>query len=337
MANARITFYDIQDCGYFKRGGEAPVFGDATAMLAGLKDWSEKVLFGATRIKGVGGRGCYAIEAKKLGQNNDWLLVLWNESHNHENNIPSVHLNSKKGEPIVRKNGVEEGTVPGFPTYFLFLPDKKKFGVVRFEGDSSCLANLRLYVEGFMRSFSPTAVMKEGDDGGMKLAGHIDPNDAEKAVQKVRPRFRFKVKLKSSDVSFIKGNRAKIKRVIRQEVLNGRLVDEKTRLTKVLDFLRGGAAGGKVIQDTVKVEYSVDYTPDADELDGIIATYKDDEDSDIGFKFAGDGHTRWLGRGLASDVFALDDVQQEDGVVVMETLTRALQRHRVAVLQLADG
>jgi hypothetical protein len=42
MERARIRFNQIDDCGYYKRGENAPFFGTIDTILADLKTWVEQ-------------------------------------------------------------------------------------------------------------------------------------------------------------------------------------------------------------------------------------------------------------------------------------------------------
>lgn len=339
MTKATLTFYIISEFGYFKRNDPTPLISDIPSILDQIKTWGdtlEQIQY--TRQNGIDKRGCYLVEARRLASTNNFLLVLWNESHNHSGNVPSIFLNSLKGEPMLAENAVEEGSVPGFPTYFLFMPDSKKIATIRFEGDSTCMPNLSLYMQGFMRIFAKHAVKVKTDEG-ISIAGYkLDPDDQKEAAKKLRPRVRVKLAPKPSDAAAVWAEREKIRAVIRQEVLSTTTITERTRLSKILDWFRNDATGSSMATQAIKTIVEIDYTPTEQELGQLIAQFQkeDLEDFDLGFKISGESRTRWLGKGSLQAQFDLD-VERKKGIVTMASLGRELNKVRDEVIALANG
>ena len=341
MPQATLTFYNITQFGYYKKSVDAPVFGDLEGILEELAGWASRLnRLDATRMNGVDKRGCFLVDALRIGSAGEFLLVFWNESHNNDGVVPSIFLNSTKGNPLIAENEVEEGSVPGFPTYFLVLPDRMKLVAVRFEGDSSCMPNVAMYIQGFMKIFSRHAVRTDVADGEMQILGYkIDPADANEQPQKLYPRVGVKLVPKPSAVQEIFARHLDIKAVIRQETLNTLILEDRSRINKVLSWLRNGAVGPSVISDSLKTVVEIDYTPNRDELAALIDEFIQSEDLDtfdLGFKLKGEQNVKWLGRGGLQQKFDLD-VVRSNGMAPIEPLAEALHNVRRQVLALIDG
>lgn len=339
MPKATLTFYTISEFGYFKRNDPTPLISDIPSILEQIKTWGDTLgQIQYTRQNGIDKRGCYLVEAKKLASTNNFLLVLWNESHNLAGNVPSIFLTSLKGDPLLAENTVEEGSVPGFPTYFLFMPDSKKIASIRFEGDSTCMPNLSIYMQGFMRTFAKHAVKVKTDEG-ISIAGYrINPEDQKEPTKKLRPRVKIKLVPKPSDAAAVLADRGKIRAVIRQEVLSTKTDTERTRLSKILDWFRNDAPGSSMATQSTKTIVEIDYTPTEQELVQLIAQFQKEEieDFDLGFKISGESRTRWLGKGSLQEHFELD-VEHKKGIVTMASLARELNKVRTQVIALANG
>lgn len=340
MTPATLTFYSISQFGYFKRGNDNPLFGDLPTILSELSSWATNLnSLAATRVNGIDRRGCYLVEAERIGQTENFLVVLWNESHNEDGRVPSIFLDSEKGNPKIAENDIEEGSIPGFPTYFLFLPSRRKIVTIRFQGDSSCLQNISLYLQGFMRFFSKH-VVGEKVDGVFTIHGfRADPSDTEEPPCRAAPRLRLRLVPKPSAAAEIMVNHPKIRAVIREEFLNTRLPVEQSKLSKLLDFLHPGRAGAPIVSESLKTVVEVDYKPSAEELQALIDDFSSSDDAnncDLGFKMSGESGTRWLGRGSLQEKMDFDIVRL-NGVVQLNGLVQALNRVMPTVLALADG
>lgn len=341
MPRATLTFYDISQFGYYKRKVDSPIFGDLQGTLEELSTWASRLnRLDATRMNGIDRRGCFLVDARNIGSNGDFLLVFWNESHNNDGIVPSIFLNSTKGNPLIAENEVEEGSVPGFPTYFLVIPSRMKLVAVRFDGDSSCMPNVALYIQGFMRTFSRHVVRTDAVDGEMRILGYkINPGDADEPPQTLAPRVRVKLVPKPSAVQEILGRQLDIKAVIREETLNTQLLEDRSKLSKALSWIRNGAVGPSIVSESLKTVVEVDYTPNTDELTALIDEFVqsgDLENFDLGFKLRGAPNVKWLGRGALQQKLDLD-VVRSNGMAPIEPLAVALHNVRHQVLGLIDG
>lgn len=134
---AHITFYDIVKCGYHYRGQDIPAFGGLLDTLAQLRDWAfrddrplaETCTYEIEDTDSVLRTFCFDFAES---ENNDVLLVTWNETETLDGSMASVNGTDPAGQAHVSTNEVPPGHIAGYPTYFWFVPEYNVFAAIRF-------------------------------------------------------------------------------------------------------------------------------------------------------------------------------------------------------------
>jgi hypothetical protein len=79
---------------------------------------------------------------------NDCLLTTWNVTPHAGDQIASIQGNSVVGNPVVVMNNLPAGGIPGFATYFWFIPAQSVLATVRFHHTHNGHQGLDMYLNG---------------------------------------------------------------------------------------------------------------------------------------------------------------------------------------------
>ncbi|MDO9597027.1 MAG: hypothetical protein Q7J47_04830 [Azoarcus sp.] len=335
---AKISFYEISDCGYFKRGKEHPVFGSIAATLQNLDDWSQGKSLAETKTfepaDGEDVHPAYLMDIRKLGDT--WLVSIWNQTPANESGVASIRGNSSVGSAEVVMNDIEKGSIPGFATYFWFIPSRNLFASIRFQHLWTGQQSLQKYVEAFLASFSNHVVYSDDDDQVEILGYANDP--AKDAPINLYPRFRTGLLRKPGARELIQQNRINIRKVIRKTVLK---LDREEDLSKWQSLLRWTHMEEPAKHpDKVRVQYELNGAMTEDDLQAIFEDWDAGHESewdDYGFMFLGQSaQPYWLSHTLARSQFELDVTRDSEEVVNAESLLNALLENRVEIIKLTE-
>lgn len=335
---AKISFYEIADCGYFKRGEEHPVFGSIAATLQNLDDWSQgKSLVETKTFEPADGEDlhpAYLMDIRKL--DDTWLVSTWNQTPANEAGVASVRGNSNVGKAEVVMNDIEKGSIPGFATYFWFIPSRKLFASIRFQHLWTGQQSMQKYVETFLAGFSNHVVYSD-DEAQVEILGYAkDP--AKDAPAHLYPRFRTGLLRKPGARELIQQNRINIRKVIRKTVLK---LNREEDLSKWQSLLRWTHMEKPANQpDRVRVQYELSGAVTDHDLEAIFKDWDaghETEWDDYGFMFQGQSaQPHWLSHTLARSQFELDVIRDSEEVVNGESLLEALLANRVEILKLTE-
>jgi hypothetical protein len=258
---------------------------------------------------------------------NDWLLATWNTVPNADGKVASLARNSRVGRPpTVHDNPVVEGSIPGFPTYFWFLPEHNVFATLRFENPITAARPMMGYVKQFLKTESGF-VVKDQEDG---IVGYRDLNgdgDHTKAHVKVTAN----VRTKPGEVARLRRERPNIRTVIRDSYLIQRVQRDRNWFQRVSQRVRDSEQGSELTHDT-KVHIAMSYTPTEEELEQMIetelGTERPTEFDDLGFKLAGSGETIWINSAMSRNTVNLNLPIPANGVVPVRDLAAVLTARR---------
>lgn len=335
---SKISFYRITDCGYFKRGGEGPVFGSVADTLENLDDWSRGKSLVATKTfepaDGEDLHPAYLMDIRK--QEGTWLLSTWNQTPANGAGVASVRGDSNVGQAKVVMNDIEKGSIPGFATYFWFIPSRNLFASIRFQHLWTGQQSMQKYVEAFLASFSNHVVHSDDEDKVEILGYAKDP--AQDPPVHLYPRFRTGLLRKPGARELIQQNRINIRKVIRKTVLK---LNREEDLSKWQSLLRWTQMEKPAkLPDRVRVQYELSGTVTDRDLQAIFKDWDaghETEWDDYGFMFQGQsGNPHWLSHSLARRQYELDVTRDSDEVVNAESLLKALLANRVEILKLAE-
>jgi hypothetical protein len=336
-----ITFHAVSACGYYRYAEALPEFGLLPDFLDQLKQWSIGKSLGNTQITNAAGGNVlpvylYGIDTHAGGA---VLVTMWNEIPAASgNNVASVAANDKVGNVVQHMNSVKKGTIPGFPTYFLFLPGADAFAALKVEGLVTAQPAFQGYCEQFLSTQSSFAVQMP-----------VDPTDPDKVVTfgyradaknqpnpKLYPRFRTKIFTKPALTAEIVNRWDDVREVQRTAKIKFKTADQRSAWQKGLGAMKMGAPKTKPRTATLHSSLTVRLT--RAEVKTLIADWgqqaQNTDWDDYGFRFKGESKVNWLSQATAKGDLSLDGIRGQDGTVEAAKLLDRIMKHEAYLKKL---
>lgn len=338
MEEAKITFYNLRQCGYYRRGyGRAPVFGDIADTFGHLVNWSRGLPLVRTKTHdphpSAHALPAYLKDVSKHGS--AWLLTLWNEAANTGGTVASINGAVPPARAQVSQMTAGAGHIPGHATYFWVLPAENLMATVQFQHPISGVYALNKYMQGFLQRWTPYVVHAPDATGAVQIAGYRQqPSDA---VANLRPAFQADIFKKRGEIEWLAARASSIRKLKKQAVLNMRLPDNRALWQKLLTNAHLTTPPQTSQEVEVNYEFAVPGMTEQ-EFRLIVAEWEAQSgDDDYGFVLAGEaGKVRWLGRAYARETLSLDVTRENIEIVNPQSLLSELQRHKKALVALTD-
>jgi hypothetical protein len=210
-----VWVFNIATCGYYEsaksKKGAPALFGGISDCLAGLGEWtygkrlSETSTYSPLADSETGQAFFLCLEK---GANGDFLLGLWNKIQTNSNKIASVGVNDIVGQVVTEITEIDEDRIPGYATYFYFMPAEGKVATVRVKHPLNGLYNLKAYIKNFMMHINPKHVVlgdaEEGSDEIPVIGYREHPGSPD--ILKLRSRFRLESIARSGEKEFLVAN-----------------------------------------------------------------------------------------------------------------------------------
>lgn len=322
---AVIQFYKVTRCGYYEYYSSEREFGDIAGTLSTLRQWTRKDKMQLRRTKifepGEGSSirptYCYDIQCDNGSRN--YLLTTWNQTPTSEGQYASVEAEAPVGEANVTLTDVPNGTIPGYATYFWFIPEEEILATVQFQHR---IANGKPGLEEYLNTFlarhhSEHVSLVQNGEEELDLEGYQRHPGAD--IRDLEARFRTSTIRPPGPVDHIRRNRLGIYKVIRKSKLDGETI-ANTSVSNHQAFLSMlGINQGKQPADPVRSRYEVNFTPTEGQLEEIIENWQQDRGDeawdDVGFKMSGDSKTYWLSHSISKFEEVLDVDRDNDEIV----------------------
>ncbi len=165
----------------------------------------------------------YLFDIRKKKSN--YLITIWNQVPSTSGAVASVDPNSSVGSASVTMNPYKKGTIPGFATYFWFIPSLSVCASIQFQHNLVARKELEKYVESFIDPFSKYVVFTPFNNNGYKVVRYVD--DAGNCYDNLRSQFRMSIVRKPGEIQHILNNCAKLEKVIRKTKLEMKNSTEK--------------------------------------------------------------------------------------------------------------
>ncbi len=343
LENCKISFFKVQRCGYFKGHSTSEAFGSISATLGQMAVWSQGKQLAQTQtyqnvIKPNGDveLPAYLYDIKR--SRDEWLLLVWNQVPATNNQVASVMANSQVGQAVVHMNSIAPGSIPGFATYFWFLPDLGVFANIRFQHAAGGHSALQSYFKGFLERCSSHVVINPGATGSLfdlQIDGYR--RSLSDPVTQLSPRFRSCVFTKPGDHEFLIQNAPKIRKILRKTKLELQTPEDLQLWQQMWRKIRPEHTTQQT--DPLSIQYEMKASLTSQEIAEIIATQTsqtgvNESWDDIGFVLAGENTPRWLSKSYARDDFDLNFTRENLEIVNLESLLAALNQRRTAILSL---
>ncbi len=326
-------FYDINEFGFYRRPEHEPLFGDMHAMLTDIQAWTNGKQMGLTKTYEHDGSvlAAYLVDLRRHGD--AWLLTLWNETANTDGAVASMSAYAEVGTSDVTMNELPDGDIPGFASYFWFIPEQNVVATLRFQHPGAARLQMRSYIQKFMENFCSNAVTAIDDETG-EIRVHGYRQSPAHPVVKARPKFSMQVHRKEGEQQFLLDAAHRVRKVKKKSSLLLTEAPDRTLWQKLLDGAH--LTEPQVRPHEVKIVYEIEVTSfDADDVSAIIDGWnEEDQAGDYGFVLSGETETYWLGRAVAKDSLILDIDRVNAEIVNPQNLLEALAHNRVRLLGL---
>ncbi|MCS3393216.1 hypothetical protein NX868_17670 [Burkholderia thailandensis] len=338
----KITFYKIDQCGYYPWGSRQASFGGISDTFEQLRDWSAGMPLSLTKLFDDGGANDERLPIYLAGivaRGNEWVFATWNEVPAHEGGVASISRDSPVGDPEVHINEIAENSIPGYATYFWVIPQRSLIASIRFVHNVSGQQGMRDYVERFLAREARYVVGGQNEDGENVVVGYAEDGVNLDGVK--YPKFKTLAFVKDGPRQYILDNVGRIRRVMRRGHLTVENRVQRTTWEGLVSFIRGRRPDDQPIVMDKSVFVEMEYQPTIDELREIFAREDENGDGrmwdDIGFKFQGEGSKPyWLRRSLASDSFEIYVERRNEEIVDLEVLAGSLNDHRRRILAILE-
>ncbi|EBU9286926.1 hypothetical protein [Salmonella enterica] len=336
---AVFTFYRINKAGYYAHGKPVPEFGNVTEMLADLQHWASTKTLKQTKTFEANEERypCYLVDAKRNGD--DWTLLMWNEIPTNGQQVPSISETARFGaDPEVILNAVQGGSIPGYATYFWFLPERGLLATVRLHNKLTSQSSLQQYLHCFLKQSSQHVIAERvtNEDGSVevRITGYKNnPLDPDEEKKHYIPKFSSSLVRNRGKHEVIKQNANRIKKIERIVELNLSKPEELGLWQRMLQVVHLGAPQGAGI--STKVRYTVSPQVTLQDVNSMIADWESDpsEVNDYGFYFEGEANKPyWLSKSLARMEFQLDLERENIEFVQLDSLLSELVAKKNAIL-----
>lgn len=339
VEKAKITFYEVEQCGYFHRGEPAAAFGGVQGMLSDLAEWSSGKQLAATKVyepaDGSDLMPAYLMDITE--GDGGWLVTIWNQTPATEGKVAAAVGTSSVGAATVLMNDIPPGGIPGFATYFWFIPSKGVFASIRFQHLVTGQKPMQHYMESFLESASKHVVWTDPADGvDIQLAGYRENPAAP--VQDLSPRFRTRLFRKSGLHEMLVRNVDRVRKVLRKTTLKLERGEQLDRWQRVMAWTHIRVPQNR--PDMVKLQYELAANLGKEDIEAMIASWSaghDREWDDYGFKLKGESSkVHWLSYSIARKEFDLNVKRNSLEVVNPQSLLKALHGSRAEILKLLE-
>lgn len=323
-----VTFYRIQRCGHYKGHDKMPALGGVTRTLLDISHWARGLKLEQTKTYTPAEGGSLPVYLADVGQSGKtWLITLWNETHGVDEKVPSLMANAGVGQAAVILNEPKAGSIPGFATYFWFIPDLEVFATLRFARPFTGQTGLQSYISSFLEYFSSFCVREADAEGDIRVIGYRDGADDD--VQQLYPRFRARIFTKPGNHDYVLNNAEGVRRIVKKDVLQLAAREDLSLWQKTLALT--GVTPKKTRKiDSARLECSIDVELDRAGVEAIIDEWEKsggaDSGADYGFLMRGGQKEYWLAKSLARDQFLLDldgaDPELIDKDLLLDQLTK---------------
>lgn len=339
MEEAKVTFYQIEKCGLYEYGADDAKIGGVSDFLNQLKAWVEKndkplvetCTYAIEESEDVDRTFCYDLITN--GVTGDFLLITWNETPSYEGRVAAVQAKSKVGSAKVEFTKLPKDSIPGYATYFWFIPSKNVYATVRFQHRLNGKKNLDKYFKEFISKFSDYVVLADDGEADFNVAGYSE-KDGEEPLN-LHSQFKTSIVRKTGQIDYILKQKKQIRKITRHNKLSPKIPECQEFWQKVL--LNLGLKKQRNLNSEVNFSYEFSFTPSETELKEMISEWERSHDSkwdDIGFTLKGEQVPRWLSNSLARDEFDLDVKRINEEIVDAKSILEQLTEKRDLILGL---
>lgn len=345
----RFRVYTVNQCGYYKRGEQAPKFGSLDDLFTQIQEWIKGKSVRQTGTyefrdgDNVLPTFCRSILSNEFG---DYLVTTWNETLSGANFFASIAGDDLVDEAQVALAKIPYGNIPGYPTHFWIIPSRKKLITLQFRNDNNGLENLKKYASNFMLFYSPFSVRESvnrpsenSDHMEISISGY-SPDPVNTPSQKdVHPRFEaFLFERSEKSIEYVRERLSSVRRVCNKRELHFNVPYEADFTEKVFSLI--GIRQVPKLEKPARINLEINFeSPTEEQFDAIISEWRkhtveaDNNWDDTGFRLEGADKIFWLNRFYISKVFDLSVQKENEEMIKPESLMKEISARRAEFLK----
>lgn len=339
IEHARITIYKIERCGFYNFGENTPALSSAEDTLQNLTSWVQGKTLAQTKTyeiaDGDSELPTYCLNLIAAGYPSEYLLTTWNEVPSVAGNVASVSPNNTVGNATVQLSQLPQGNIPGFATYFWFLPFEGVFATILFQHRQNGHKSMVHYVKEYLAKFSPY-VVNQLNGQTMQVLGYRA--DATQQPQNLLPQFKTVLYRNPGKIEYLLDNCGSIRKMIRKNCLYANVQDDPLIWQNLLRYFH--ISDPPNLSEEVEIKFELPFTPNAAQLQEVIDGWQNHHATkwdDVGFTLKGDSSKiKWLSNSIATGEFQLNVTRDNLEVVNSTSLLSQLQSMRQTVLGMAN-
>jgi len=341
MVEVKARFLRIEQCGFYLKRSKTLEFGDISSVFDDLLDWSSDIDNIENTKTFEGGelgqiKNVYFLDGYKSKKNNDFIIILWNESENDNGRMYGINPNKPVGSRgMVSTEFLEPGTIPGTPSYFWIIPDAKLCVCLKFGHSVQGKIPFDQYMNSFLSNFSDYRVLNSDDE----VVGYSKDGSASDESSVMCPRFFTRTAVNDAVKNDLIAKSESITQIIKKETLDYNDEDDRGSIERFMSGLLADAPQAKG-KDSIHIYHRMQFSPSKEQVEEIVDAYRNrDFQSSIthaGFRFS-DSSTVMLDRVSISQDIDLDVKIKEGEVVDPKSIMKSLAKNRSELLQRFDS
>jgi hypothetical protein len=263
---------------------------------------------------------------------------------NYDGTVASVNGFDTVGSATVSLTEIPQNSIPGYATYFWFLPSLDIFSTIQIQVNNKLNGqkNMKKYIHEFMAKFTNYVVKqpKTNPDNTQEYDILGYRNTPSENCQKLYPRFETSLYQKKGQIDFIKENRLSIQKIIRKNKVDFQVRQDIALWQKLLEYLHITETNNTSEEENnIHFRYEIDLTPTEDELNQIMDQWDSVHSTkwdNIGFMLKDETSPRWISHSIAKGDFDLELDRNDVGIISAESLLNALLNERQKILGLLE-
>lgn len=349
MEKIKLKFYTIERCGYYRYGSDTSYLTDISDTLDDLKSWISNKTLSETKTTNILTAATEKLPVYCVGVeksvNNTYLLVTWNEIASTNGNVASIN----KDEPVatasshVEQTRLPDGNIPGFATYFWFIPDENILATIKFGHIENGHIGMNCLIKGFLTRYSKYTVgriipIEEREDESAQEYEILGYGNTTAYDNQLHPYFNSKLKRLAGKIDYIKNQRTNISKMIRKTTLSTTVTNELTLFEELMYKI--GMSSAPALNEEVELKYEIKTQPSSQELEDIISSWQNDHEQvwdDVGFMISGQPNPLWLSSEVPSKEIEINTVRNNDEFVNFAELLRELDRNKTLLQRVYNG
>ncbi|WP_263810094.1 MULTISPECIES: hypothetical protein [Salinibacter] len=344
----KVKFYDIEECGFYKRGDDEARFGEIEEALRRLSDWVDGKELGETEVSPPEDDTIdptYCLQVHRDATATEFFVAMWIEIPTVENQVGSVNPNDEVNQVEVHANPLQDPQdIAGFPVYFWFLPEEDKLATVAVEKRRrNGRSEMERYMEDFLEFYAGYEAVTKGDtERHKRVIGHCQNHtDPDQEPENYYVRFNSSLTPVPGALEEIRRRRPEIRKVIRKFEVG----EERGGVETLEDWKRPlydvGLYSAPDRQEPKRVKYELDITPGEEELEGMIQRWRQRHQNgssnweDYAVVFKGENKEHSFSRSLPKASVTMDVERDENGFVRLESLQNQVLENRAELMERA--